>query len=104
MPYPALVVDRELRLVGVSDAVATRLGRSADDLHGVSLTDVVPDDQWAMLRPLYERALSGEAVHRPFVDLAGGRDGEAQLRSFSLEPIFDEDDAVVGLAGVFTDE
>jgi PAS domain S-box-containing protein len=64
-----VIVDRGLRIRGLHGGAFGRHGHEAERVVGLRIEDVVPH-AWGWLRPLYDRALGGEAftVDVPSVD------------------------------------
>jgi PAS domain-containing protein len=57
----AVVFDRELRIERAGGSGLTAIGRTAEDLEGRSLYEILPRDEAEYLAPHYRAALGGEA-------------------------------------------
>jgi diguanylate cyclase (GGDEF)-like protein/PAS domain S-box-containing protein len=74
IPTPMCYVDASARYRYVNDAFLGYIGKSAGEIIGRSVRDVLGDDRWALLQPHLERVREGEslAVER-LVRFADGR-------------------------------
>ncbi|WP_418317806.1 PAS domain-containing protein [Piscinibacter sakaiensis] len=97
LPNPYVVLDRELRIVGVNRAYLSVTGRNAESLLGVKLLDAFPSDpdspSGRQLRQSFERVLNERSVshiariHYPIT----GPDGAVEDRYWSTThvPVLD---------------
>lgn len=98
LPFPVHFVDRDLRHVFANPAAAAWLGRSVDEMPGLSLRAVAravgSDTTFEALLPHLEAALRGE--QRRFVGRARDRDGFVRDVEILAVPSRDERGAVDG--------
>ncbi|MFD1586128.1 PAS domain S-box protein [Halorientalis brevis] len=84
--------DEELRYLVLGGEMPTDVGRTASELEGRLMDEVLPESLSEELRPLFETALDGEAST---VELEVGD----QIRKLHTVPVRDDDGAVIaGLA------
>ncbi|MDR6818303.1 PAS domain S-box-containing protein [Neorhizobium sp. 2083] len=97
-PNPYVILDRELRLVGMNDAYLGVTGRSREELVGRAIFDAFPSDPSSqpgrLLRQSFAKVLStGQVDHLPLIPYPiPGPDGELEERYWSAThtPIKDE--------------
>nr|WP_250810442.1 PAS domain-containing protein [Neorhizobium tomejilense] len=97
-PNPYVILDRELRLVGMNDAYLAVTGRSREELVGRTMFDAFPSEPGSvpgrLLRQSFARVLStAEVDHLPLMPYPiPGPDGELEDRYWSAThtPIKDE--------------
>ncbi|MFB9951737.1 PAS domain-containing protein [Rhizobium puerariae] len=102
-PNPYVILDRELRLVGMNDAYLAVTGRSRGELLGRNMFDAFPSDPESvpgrMLRQSFAKVLStGEVDHMSLVSYPiAGSDGQMEERYWSAThtPLKDEAGEVV---------
>jgi signal transduction histidine kinase/ActR/RegA family two-component response regulator len=102
-PYPMAVLDLECRFVAVNAALTSRTGLDEEGYLGRAVHELVSAGQWDALGPLYRRALAGEELSEPEVELDPGGGPGSELRRFTMRPVR-IDGAIVGIAVSFTDE
>ena len=97
-PNPYVILDRELRLVGMNDAYLAVTGRSREELVGRTMFDAFPSEPDSvpgrLLRQSFAKVLSTAQVdHLPLIPYPiPGPDGELEDRYWSAThtPIKDE--------------
>ncbi|MGP3989111.1 SpoIIE family protein phosphatase [Streptomyces sp. 3N207] len=103
LPVPVAVYDREARLVACNEVMSRVMGRTEEEMRGLTLGEIEPRAPFDEYDRLQRQALrTGEMV---FHEAHGRAPGEVRGHSWSMffSPLKDETGAVQGLSAVVFD-
>ena len=100
-PDAIVGVDASLVVRHANPAASLLYGRPVDELIGLPVTDLAPDDLRAEQVDMFRRALGGESLSVP--ETIRMTDGRRRFVSISVSPVRDDRGDVVGVAAVIRD-
>ncbi|MER7480698.1 SpoIIE family protein phosphatase [Streptomyces sp. NPDC126510] len=103
LPVPVAVYDRDARLVGANDIMAEVMGRSVEEMRGLTLWEIEPNPPFDTYDRLQRQVLrTGEMI---FHEEHGTAPGEIRPHAWSmfLSPLKDETGTVQGISATVFD-
>jgi len=103
LPMAVAVYDRAARLVGANDAMVRQMGRSEQEMLGLTLWEIAPSPPFDELDQLQRQVLStGETLYQQTYGTAPGSDVERSWSVFMF-PVRDENGTVQGVSAAVLD-
>lgn len=101
IPAPICSIDLEQRYTYANQNCLYVLGKTFDEIEGRTLQEILAPEDYALVRPYVERALSGEAVsYERLVAMPGG---ERRWMYVNYVTIRDEGGRITGAWAIFSD-
>jgi PAS domain S-box-containing protein len=101
-PVGFTLVDRDLRVVRINQALADIDGRSVEECIGLTVSELVPD-LWPQLESVYRRALAGETVSNVDVSRPNAADPHRMRRWLASYYPVRIDGETIGVGNVVVD-